>query len=156
MQNNFLNPLPSLHTHNIPLERYPITRAFMIEAAIRIKGESATFWDQALRGYKVWGRCACMKCLSFYLTSPEGDGPFDRGYVSDVFGETMVIFREDKQCRLQDFELPFVTNVPFIDEYHNFGRSDYISMISSVRAREIVKEWFTKNTKRDSIVIIVD
>lgn len=147
---------PSNFQLDIPLERYPLTRAFMIEAAVRIKGEDEAFWDEALKGYRIFGRCGCMECLSFYLTPPEGNGSFGRGYVCNDFGGTTVIFRDDENGRLLDFELPLVTDVPFLKEYNNFGKVDFLSMITSTRASEIVQEWFEHNKVNNTFIIVLD
>jgi hypothetical protein len=147
---------PSNFQLDIPLERYPLTRAFMIEAAVRIKGEDEAFWDEALKGYKIYHPCSCGECLSFYLTPPDGEGPFDRGAITHEFNGTLVIFRENDHGQLLDFELPDITEVPFLDEYYLFGRADVISTITPEQAKKKVKYWFEQNCKSTMFTIVID
>lgn len=141
---------------NLPLERFALTRAFMIEAAVRIKGENSSFWEEALKDYRIHSRCGCGECLSFYLTPSPGEGVFERGYVLEDFNDTTVIFRVNEQGQLTDFELPFITDVPFLREYKEYDNPDFISSTTPEQAALRVHTWFEKNLESKMLTLVIE
>lgn len=146
------------------LKNYPITYAFIAQAALTLKGETIEFWEEELRDYRIVDKCECNKCYTLYLTPPDDKaGAFSRGDMSAAFRSQdkksnglIIILHENEIGHLTQLEIPSLCDIPFIQEYNTLFDDDYYTDIDRAEARWIVAEWFKSHPEESTCKIIID
>lgn len=141
------------------LDQFPITMAFIAEAATRIKGGDTAFWLKKLGQYEIDGKCECGECYTFYLYSDVEKDSFGQDGIFGHFGtgeETIVILHDDDAGRLIEVELPVQTDIPFATEYEQLNSDAYVSAISMEEAQEKVRNWFNRHQKKQPNILVLD
>jgi hypothetical protein len=100
----------------------------------------------ALKDYRIGGKCSCGECYTFELIPPGGDGVFGGKVMIRFFDDTTVILHNDKYGGLVEVELPEITDIPFVDEYMELDTDSYKSPDKNDEAYAYVKKWFKNCT----------
>lgn len=146
-----------------PLSDFPLALEFTASVAKNTKGKTVDFWRKELSKYDITGVCACGQCQTFYVRSSiHGKSYFNSGYLLEFYGKgglhtTCVILHTDDYGRLNEIELPQITDVPFRDDYKHFMNANYHPKMQNPHlVQKTVKRWFRKNRVYAPFVIHVD